>query len=332
MISIFSPSLNPADSYGIIAHQLEKYLCVQGEAVQMMGFDKAGSGYLYPSQGVFHLGWPTVFGHFPEINDGPRIAVTMFESSKIPDTWAPILNTMDAVITPSRFCEQLFRDAGATVPIHMFPLGISEVYKPVQRKVQDKFTFLTFMDRGRRKGGQVALQAFLMAFGNDPRYQLIIKMRKPGKHIILFDNPNIRLIQQDMSEPELYDLYAQCDCLIAPTHGEGFGLLPREFAATGGVALATNWGGTADDLPAWGWPLPYKLGHADWTGQPGLEGLDLGDWAIPDVEGIAAALKRVADKREFYLHNAWEQAGLIPNMYSWRRFCSQVHDVYQELR
>lgn len=331
MISIFSPSLNPADSYGIIAHRLEKHLCAQGEDVQMMGFDKSGSGYLYPSQGVFHLGWPTVFGHFPDINNGPKIAITMFESSKIPETWAPILNTMDAVITPSRFCEQLFHDAGVTVPIYMFPLGISEVYKPVQRPIQDKFTFLTFMDRGRRKGGQVALQAFLMAFGNDPRYQLIIKMRKPGKYIVLFDNPNIRLIQQDMTEPELYELYGQCDCMIAATHCEGFGLLPREFATTGGIALATGWGGTADDIDQWGWPLPYNLGKADWTGQPGLEGLDLGEWAIPDAAGIAELLKQVANKREFYLHNAWEQAELLPDLYSWQSFAEQVYGVYRGL-
>ena len=329
-ISLFSPSLNPADSYGVVAANLSRYLTTHGVTVNALGFDKSQSGFLPASDGAIHMGWPSMFGMFPPV-DGPKIAITMWESSKAPPSWIPILNEMDAVITPSTFCYDLFKAQGVTAPMYMFPLGIDPTYQPVVRPQSDVTTFLAFMDRGRRKGGLVALHAFLLAFGDDPRYQLVLKMRKPGQQVILFDNPNIRLIQQDMSEQELYELYCSCDCMIAANKGEGFGLLPREASASGCITLATNWGGTADDLDLWGWPLSYQLNKADWTGQPGLDGLELGEWANPCVDELAAMLRDVAEHKAEYLGAAQKRAGNVHQLYSWQRFGEQVFDVWRNV-
>lgn len=88
-------------------------------------------------------------------------------------------------------------------------------------------TFLAFGDRGLRKGGFTAIQAFQMAFHGNKRYRLIVKARAP-KNIELFPGGNIELIQQDMTEQELYELYCRCDVLINPNRGEGFGLLQEK--------------------------------------------------------------------------------------------------------
>lgn len=329
-IGLFSPSLNPYDSYGVIAAHLTKHLSAMGVTVNALGFDKSATGYLPPCDGSLELGWPSMFAAFPKVG-GPRVAITMWESSICPPDWTPILNEMDAVITPSTFCADMFHDAGVTVPLYMFPLGVDEIYQPVERAPSEKTTFIAFMDRGRRKGGLVALHAFLKAFGSDPRYQLILKMRAPGQQVILFDNPNIRLIQQDMSEQELYDLYARCDCMIAANSGEGFGLLPRNFAATGGIALATDWGGTKDDIAEWGLPIPYELGQADWSGLPMVDGLDLGEWANPCVDELAAMLTDVAQRKQMYLDDAMRKAGNVHKLYSWPHFALSVFDVWRGL-
>lgn len=283
-----------------------------------------------PSQnGTVFMGWPVEFSYHEAWNaPGPRIAIGMFESSVLPAGWSDTLNLMDAVITPSRFCHEVFIEAGVTRPIYRIPLGIGDVYQPYKRMESDVLIFLAIGDRGLRKGGQEAIQAFQMAFGNDSRYRLIIKTRAP-QTIKLFPGGNIEVIQQDMSEHELYELYCKCDVMISANRGEGFGLLPREFAATGGIALATDWGGTADDIDKWGWPLSYELQPADWSGQPGLEGQSLGMWAAPCVDELSEILQDIARYREEFTHVAYHRAGNVHKLYSWRAFAQSVYEIWQ---
>ena len=328
MIGLFSPTLNPADSYGVIAHHLIAYLSKQG--VQVDARDFLTPPTTSAANGALYLGLPTLFYRFPVPATGPRIAITMFETSVCPPTWVPVLNQMNAVIVPSEFCYDTFKRGGVKVPLHMFSLGVGDVYQPVKRPQSAVTTFLAFFDQGKRKGGLTALNAFLLAFGSDPRYQLILKKRATGDGID-FENPNIRMIQADMSEQELYQLYCACDCMIAANHGEGFGLLPREFAATGGIALATNWAGTSEQVDQWGVPIPHTLKKADYhTGLDELDASDLGEWAVVDPARLAVILRRVASSRVFYLTKAQRAARKVRKLYSWERFCAQVCAVLKE--
>jgi len=344
-ITICSPhSWNYADSYGLIACQLARHMTELGAYVNCTGLGKVQfdsqpadvqaitAQPVIPADGAIFLGWPTTFASHSNLSQqGKRIAVTMFESTKLPAGWVDILNTMDAVIVPAKFCKTIFQDNGVTVPIHVIPLGVSEVYQPAERDHTRKpMRFLAFLDRGARKGGDIALKAFQQAFGNDPNYRLILKARRRAEEIHLFPVGNVEVIHADMSEAELCELYQSCDVLIAPTRGEGFGLLPREFAATGGLALATNWGGTADDIDRWGWSLPYDLVPADWSGQPGLEGQDLGKWALPRIDELVTMLQYVVSHKEFIADASCCLAPLpVHKLYSWRKFAEQVYAIWQ---
>jgi glycosyltransferase involved in cell wall biosynthesis len=260
---------------------------------------------------------------------GTRIAFCMFESSKLPDEWLPILNELDAVIVPGQFCYEVFRNSGVTVPLYVVPLGVGEVYQPRLRPDSDTVTFLAFFDQGARKGGLTALETFIEAFGDDERYRLILKGRSRGVRIEM-TNPNIQVIQQDMSEQELYELYLSCDVLINANKGEGFGLIPREFAATGGTALATAWGGTADGIGIWGAPLPYKLVRADWKGHKQYEGMDLGEWAEPDKAGIVPTLRYVADNINAYRQTSYRLAPQVRAMYRWDKYAQDILDIWNK--
>lgn len=342
-ITVYAPGhYDIADSYGLIACQLARHLTALGVHVNAVGMGNTvmdtqpediravTSRPIRPSLGGILLGYPTGFDRFSTLAQlGPRVAVTMFESSKLPPAWAPILNELDAVVVPSRFCRTVFRDSGVTAPIHVVPLGIGEVYKYAERPTDRPLTFLAFLDRGARKGGLAALQAFLMAFGEDMNYRLILKGRK-AKVPLELTNPNITVIQQDMSEQELYELYLQADVLINPNKGEGFGLIPREFAATGGIACATGWGGTVDNINDWGVWLPYELEPADWKGVKSLAGFDLGEWAKPDIDGVAETLIHVAKDIDWYRARSQRRANNAVALYSWRKFAEQVLSIWKE--
>jgi hypothetical protein len=62
------------------------------------------------------------------------------------------------------------------------------------------------------------------------------------------------------SRPELEDLYASAHVLLAPSRHEGLNLPTLEFQATGGVVIATDWGGHKTWLDsAYSYPLEFTL-------------------------------------------------------------------------
>lgn len=337
---------SPYDSYGKIAIQLARHLTSAGVRVNCIGLGATvlpaqsdevqaiTSQPIVPSLGGIAMGWPVHFAKLSGIfHAGPRVALTMFESSRLPASWVDALAGYDAIITPSHFCAQLFREAGMTAPIYVIPLGVTPsryVQRPSTFTEERPMTFLAFLDRGERKGGVTAMQAFLRAFGDDPKYKLILKAREPKVGFTL-TNPNIEVILRDLSEEELLALYCRADVLINPHRGEGFGLLPREFAATGGVALTTAWSGTADGLDFWGVPIPYTLEKAGWKGNKGLEGQDVGEWATVAVDELAELLWRVVDNWPRQLSRSHARAEFVRERYSWTRFGEQGYEVWREV-
>lgn len=331
------------DSYGLIACQLARHLSRLGLYINAMSIGESVMGNqpediraitaqpIRASFGGIFLGYPTNYARHlnPLAKMGPRIAITMFESSRIPSDWLEPLNSMDAVIVPCTFCKEVFAECGVTVPIHVVPLGVGDIYQYGERPKDRPLTFLTFGDRGERKGGIVALKAFQMAFGEDTNYKLIFKMRTPKEgRGLTWLNANIETIQQDMTEEELYRLYLSADVLINPHKGEGFGLLPREFAATGGLALTTDWSGTADDIDQWGLPLPYALTPANWQYKM-FEGQDLGLWAEVDPVAVANKLRMVADNRHYYRQMGKVYAERARELYSWHTFAERVLAIWE---
>ena len=335
--------IDPCDSLAKLGCELARGLTCLGVGVNLLALgkrempnqdDELAAIVNAPRQdadGAIVIGWPTAFAHHgPALWQGKAsVALVMWESTRCPPAWAPLLNQFDAVVTPCRFCADVFTGGGVTVPIHVVALGVSTQFQPRRRTGDGPMTFLAFLDRGKRKGGLSTLTAFVRAFGDDPDYRLILKARHAGQPQNIL-NPNVDLIQQDMSEAELYELYLRADCLVFATLGEGWGLPPREFAATGGIALATNFSGTADEIEQWGIPLSYRLQVADWTGVKSLAGLDLGEWAEIDIDELAAALRDVAANRAEYLAQAWQKAQSIHSLYSWQTFAERVYHVWKE--
>lgn len=345
VINICAPGhLDPYDSYSLVALELARHLSRMGVYVNLFAMGKREMDTqdaeiaaivrqpIRPAFGAIMLGYPTSFHEHqnPLAHIGPRVALTMWESSKPPQAWLEPLNVCDAIVTPSRFCKKVFENCGVTVPVHAVPLGILDTFEYAARPTDRPLTFLALLDRGARKGGVTALQAFLRAFGDSPDVHLILKSRKPKVEVTL-TNPNITMVQRDMTVRELYDLYLRADVMIFATKGEGWGLPCREFSCTGGLALATDWGGTADDIDLWGMPLPYTLERADWAGHKSLQGQDLGEWAAVDSTAVANVLQTIAANRAYYAKMGEIYAARARKLYSWRTTAERVWEIYQEV-
>lgn len=289
IINVCSPSWAMSRSFGRLALETTAGLESRGWRVNTIGSDPPNR-HIVPSFLSVLIGYPTGFNRYGLPGQaGRRIYMGVFESTVLPPDWKAIVNEVDHVIVPCHWNRQVFADNGITPPISVAPHGISAGFTYAERPKRDVLRFIAFGDRGSRKGGMRALMAFVRAFGDRQDVELVFKSH--DYRGTSWANANIRTLDSAMSEAELNALYASCDVMVFPSCGEGFGMPPREFAVTGGIPIATNYGGLADDLPQWGIPLACGTETA-WRGHDAFEGL--GEWADPDMDDLVAKMRMVA--------------------------------------
>jgi len=183
--------------------------------------------------------------HFKLHRNQYQISYTPWESTIIPDRWKLNLKHCDEIWTTSDWCANVFEDNGFKVNI-VYPHGIDPMWKPKKREDDGVIRFLHLGEPAPRKAGQMAVDAFIYLFGNDPQYQLTIKAHKHNTTRI-FNNfidrniiglpdqlyKNITINTDVLDDEELVKLYHDHDVLVYPTYGEGFGFIPLQALATG---------------------------------------------------------------------------------------------------
>lgn len=186
-----------------------------------------------------------------------QIGYSPWESTALPDGWIEGFNSVNEVWTTSPKCKEWFVNAGVTKPIYVYEHGIEPIWTPRYRRPQKKIRFLHLGEPAPRKGGQLALEAFREAFGNQDDVHLTIKanghnttrayvqgFRRGGPRNILGlphqVYQNVSLIEDTMSVDELVGLYHSHDVLVYPSWGEGFGLIPLQGLATGMPTICTG--------------------------------------------------------------------------------------------
>ena len=106
-INLCSPSVDECDSYGRLATELASWLDVFGHGVNRVGVPNVAFGIesclatfrqraIRPVLGGLLLGYPTLHHTYGAmVNTGPKVAITMFESTVLPEGWAEALNRAD---------------------------------------------------------------------------------------------------------------------------------------------------------------------------------------------------------------------------------------------
>lgn len=332
-LTLASQSWRQAQSYGRYALELYRAWSEAGVHVNTLGEGAPNRNYQPAGVNVL-LGYPTNHAIYGDVvKAGIKVSLTMWESSRLDASWLSPLNACAAVVVPCDWNVQVFRDAGVTAPIHRLPLGVSRSFRYVERKQSAVMRFLVIGDRDERKGWFESVSAFVGAFGSRNDVELLIKVRSelPSYHMLKnLTNPNIRLLDWEMSEAEIAALYASCDVLIFGSKAEGFGLPPREFAATGGIAVCTSWSGLADDLALYGIGVPYTLVPA-WQEHAEFRKRDLGVWANVDTDALLETLRQVR-AMPFGLRRDVGQAfsDNALRLYNWTNYAAALLDVVKE--
>lgn len=230
---------------------------------------------------------------YPDIETaGGLVGFTMFESTRMPWGRVLILNKLcSAVLVPCEWCKDVFEAQGVRAPVRVARWGIdAEDYPVIDRSGHDgPYTFLWSGTPDQRKGWDVAYRAFVAAFGDRKDVRLVLHFRKKPVGVMGCADENVEMVEGKLRLEEWRLLLGKADCFVFPSRGEGWGLPPREAAATGLPAIATDWGGLHEEIEHWGIPLRVKGVKPACFGE--WDAGEIGVWAEPDLDDLVDKMR-----------------------------------------
>jgi glycosyltransferase involved in cell wall biosynthesis len=273
--------------------------------------------------------------YYYQLNNKYNIGYTPWESTKIPEGWHYNMNVCDEIWTTSNFVKDVYLKNGIEKDIYVIPHGISSEFKILERELTGRFNFLHIGGDAKRKNAQLVVDAFLELYDGKDDFRLILKYNKfcfaeayvDGKLVQADQHPQILGIPDILSNDEIISLYQKCHCMVYPTSGEGFGMIPFEAMATAMPTIVTNLTGCAD-FAHYGIPLSAEYGDATFNSHS--YATDTGDWAIPDFEELLLHMTNVVNEYDLFKMLALNSAKIIHHTHSWASVADMILNRFEQ--
>lgn len=262
----------------------------------------------------------------------------------VPDSWHyadenkinELNRECDLFVTLSESGLDQYFDGGLEIHGAVIPLGVDRnVYRPLQNKERNEyFQFLTAGYIQERKGLDVLLEAFKLAFKEDEPVELVVKTvaeqwgeSVANKVIKARGHHRIRYIEKDLDEFAFARLLGQADCYVSPHKREGFGLIPLQAMACGVPVVATNYDGPTQYLTS----DNAILVEPECFYNPGGNEVPKEDlWAVVNPADLAKALRRAYEERRGDARRQRIQAGLeTAGRYGWEHAAQKLVDAVE---
>jgi glycosyltransferase involved in cell wall biosynthesis len=243
-----------------------------------------------------------------------------------PTHWPAAMNEIDdAVLTPSKWCAQVFRNMGVTRPIRVVRHGVDpEVYKPAeqQRIPNGRAKVLRFFCSSET-GGRKSLHETIAAWK-------IVQQRLPGKAQLVVRGSSPEIARACANVPELIlergspmrptamaQLLRETDLLLVPSRAEGFGLQGIESLAVSTPIVVTDCTGMAE----WVHTVPGGTAIVE-TGD--LEACPPGYGKAPsiDVGHLADVVTNALRDLESLKAGAAKESPIVRRKWSWENVLS----------
>ena len=253
-----------------------------------------------------------------------------WEESQFPLEWSYSFNNqLDCITVMSNFVKKILIDNGVSIPIKVCHLGVDHLTKSNLSQIYQlkakKFRFLHISSCFPRKGINCLLKAYEKAFTIEDDVSLVIKTFS-NPHNDLIDQlkilkanneyfPDVLIIDSDLDREEIRSLYTLCNALVAPSHGEGFGLPIAEAMVMKLPVITTSWGGQIDFCNSDNsWLIDYKFAYSKTH-----FGLRSSVWAEPSIEHCSQLMKQVfsLDKAAINLKTANAYQTIQNSKFTW---------------
>ena len=248
-----------------------------------------------------------------------KIAYMPWESTELKEGWVDELNKCDEVWTTSDWSKSNL-DKLLKRETFVYEHGIPNFCTPTKRKRKDVIRFLHIGEPAIRKGGQDVVDSFIKLFGNNPKYQLILKCSGVNATRIYDSNgvstgtppsqyKNIIIIEDYFSEDMLLQLYKKCDIFLYPSYGEGFGFNAAYAIAMGMPTICTSeWAPYREFITA---PLDGEYVDSPWPNY------HPGQMIQPDLEQMERYMIDISENYDKYLKDCFNTAIAIHKRFDW---------------
>jgi len=252
-----------------------------------------------------------------------KIGYTPWESTGIFPNWKePLNNVIDELWTTSEWCAEMFRKH-TNKPVFVFKHGVQENWIPRKRSISENrpFRFLHIGEPSFRKDAQMVVDSFIALYGDNPKYELVLKCSRMNTTRI-FDKKtgevlgspetyykNIKVIEGMLSVEQMDGLYDLCDVFVYPSWGEGFGFNPLQAMAKGIPTICTEaWADYGKYITM---PLDSQLVESPWqTTHPGK-------MYKPNYAELKFYMQDVTQHYDDYADIAYKNAFYIHKDYNW---------------
>ena len=251
-----------------------------------------------------------------------KVLWTMFETTSLPVTFRENIGDFDMILVPSEHNRDLFSRYHHNVK--QVPLGIDpKIWHFVERPAPDPFVFFT-SGSSKRKGCDLSVAAFkrvrdiIVARGDQPP-------RLVMRSTVNVSDPDIAVINHPVSDEEELKLYAQANCYLAPSRGEGWGLMPHQAISQGCPTILTDAHGQRE-FSDYGIRISADLVDAEYEA---LFWGDSGKWWEPSLDELAERMLDVHDNYQEALIYAKECHTAAQDL-SWRASVDTLIDTLGE--
>ncbi len=250
---------------------------------------------------------------------------------------------LDGVTVMSRAVQKILVDNGLPLPMRVVGLGTDHILRtdpiPYEGDLGRSFRFLSISSAFPRKGLDVLLDAYGRAFTDGDDVSLVLKTfpnphNDVAHHLEAFrrrfaDPPHVVLIDGDLPDGMLLDLYRRCHAFVAPSRGEGFGLPLAEAMLLGLPVIATEGSGQADFCtPETAWLVPAHYAPArTHLSEPGSL------WLEPDVDALARMMRSVLEASEAERASRCHAARcLVETHFTWQAWAHRTEEALEAFR
>ncbi len=244
-----------------------------------------------------------------------RIGLFVWEMDEVPESWMPVVNRVDAIWTPSRFCADVLArrtDRRVEVIPHVVPVPPEPLDGPSPALATEGRRSILYAFDGAsylaRKRPMALVEAFALSGLGARGWQLVLKTKnladspEPAAALIaaVAGDPSVTLITKPLPGEQMAKLLDRADIYASPHCSEGFGLTIAEAMARGKVVVATDYGGSRDFLDdSCGFPVSGPLVQLEQDHGPYSRGRVWCEVSIPDLSHAllrAAALVDAGDR------------------------------------